>query len=378
MNVKALVAQLKAACEAYYNTGTPTMTDDEYDTLVTQLKKADPANDFFKTLGAPVSSLFKPVKHQIPMGSLDKVKDAEELKKWWDKLPVKEVVVQWKYDGASISLEYKDSKLVRAVSRGDGITGEDVTENIRRSKYIPEELTQPFNGFIRGECILFKDDFTKFFPGGSNPRNVGNGAMRSKDGAGCEHLRVLAYDVEGTDSETEIGKLRFLKNNGFEVHLMQKLTTVDNVIKAHEEMAKVREKLAFEVDGIVIKCNDVDCTAAMGVSDGRPKAQRAFKFEALGAETVVTDIEWTVGHTGAVIPTFKVETRNIGGVNVSSVLMNNVGYCEAMDVAVGDHVLVVRAGDVIPHINGVIDRLQRIYTCPKCGKKGTADQLRVH
>jgi len=387
MSITAIVAQLKAASEAYYNTGVSLLTDAEFDALVDQLRELDPKNDFLKTVGAPpAGSLFKPVKHAIAMGSQEKVKTLEELGKWWDKLPVKEVVVQWKYDGCSLSLEYKKGKLVRAVSRGDGKVGEDVTVNILRSTHIIKQLPTPFTGFIRGECLLYKEDFKKYWPDGSNPRNQGNGVMRSKDGAGCEHLRVLPYDVVGIDTDftgketeevsgsTELQKLQFLESCGFQVHLMQKLTKLENVEKAHEAMGQAREKLPFEVDGIVVKLNDCAASEAMGVSDDRPKGQRAYKWEALGAETLVESIEWTVGHTGAVIPTFKVQTREIGGTQVSSVLMNNAGYCEAMDVAIGDKVLVVRAGDVIPHIQSVIERPKSREwkpptACPSCKSK---------
>ena len=386
-NVNAIVKQLEAASNAYYNTGTSIMSDAEFDVLVQSLRDLDPKNAFLATIGAPPpNSLFKPVKHQIPMGSQEKVKNFEELSKWFAKLPHKEVVIQWKYDGASISLEYKNGKLVRAVSRGDGITGEDVTQNILRSPHIVKQLKLPFTGFIRGEVLLYKEDFKKYFPDGSNPRNQGNGIMRSKDGEGCEHLRVMAYDVVvGSASKieraehaaatlTESDKLQWLKMNGFDQPLKTVLVSAVEIQDAHDGLGKAREGLPFEVDGIVIKLNNVAAAEAMGESDSRPKAQRAYKWEALGAVTVVTSIEWTVGHTGAVVPTFKVEERNIGGTRVGSVLMNNIGYCEAMDVAVGDQVYVTRRGDVIPHIETVISRPKsRSWAppskCPVCEER---------
>jgi DNA ligase (NAD+) len=386
LTTSEIVAKLREASEAYYNTGQAIMTDAEYDGLVASLREIEPENEYLKTIGAPATSLFTRVKHEIKMGSLDKAADAEELAKWWAKLPIKRVVFQWKYDGASISLKYNRGKLVQAVTRGDGEVGEDVTQNILKSKHIPKRLAGPFSGvapftgFVRGECILFKDDFKKYWPDGANPRNQGNGIMRSKDGEGCEHLRFLPFDIGDRAASGNSGlviekdKVDLLKSLGFDVRLCQTLSSLEAVEKAFAECAKAREALPFEVDGVVLKMDDIKAADAMGESDGRPRAQRAYKFKALGAETVVTDIEWTVGHTGAVIPTFKVETREIGGVQVSSVLMNNVGYCETMDVAIGDKVLVTRRGDVIPHIESVIDRpksrkWEPPAQCPSCKSK---------
>jgi DNA ligase (NAD+) len=362
------------------------MSDAMFDTLVDTLREIDPKNDFLKTVGAPpANSLFKPVPHQIAMGSLEKVKTFEELGKWWDKLPVKEVVVQWKYDGCSLSLEYKKGKLVRAVSRGDGKVEEDVTVNILRSTHIIKQLPTPFTGFIRGECLLYKEDFKKYWPDGSNPRNQGNGAMRSKDGAGCEHLRVLPYDVVGMDTDftgkemeevsgsTEIQKLQFLESCGFMVHLMQKLTKLENVEKAHEAMGQAREKLPFEVDGIVVKLNDCAASEAMGVSDDRPKGQRAYKWEALGAETVLEDVIFTIGHTGAIIPTGKVKPVGIGGVIISNVLLNNVEEIERLGARLGSTVAIIRAGDVVPKCI----KAEPTYRCSGCGFVGTETQQKA-
>lgn len=376
MSTTAIVAQLKAASEAYYNTGVSLMSDAEFDTLVDQLRELDPKNDFLKTVGAPpANSLFKPVKHEIPMGSLEKVKGEEELAKWWEKLPVKRIVFQWKMDGASISLKYVNGKLVQALSRGSGDVGEDLTTNILKSTHIIKQLPTPFTGFVRGECILFKEDFNKFFKGAANPRNAGNGCMRSKDGENCEHLRFLPFDINGVESATESGKIAMLKSLGFDIRLSQTLTSLDNIKKAYAECAKARESLAWEVDGVVLKMDDVQAAKEMGESDGRPKSQRAYKFEALGAETVLEDVVFTIGHTGAIIPTGKVKPVGIGGVTVSNVLLNNIEEIERLGARLGSTVSIIRAGDVVPKCI----KAEPTYRCPNCGFVGAeAQQLLYH
>jgi DNA ligase (NAD+) len=320
--IDELVAFLQKASESYYN-GEGFISDAEFDSKVEELRGIIPNHPFLKTIGAPPSS--KIVKHSLPMGSLEKVKDEEELAKWWEKLPVKRIVFQWKMDGASISLKYVNGKLVQALSRGNGLEGEDLTANILRSNHIPKKLANSFTGLVRGECILFKEDFAKFFKGATNPRNAGNGCMRSKDGKNCEHLRLLPFDIRNDGGlATESGKMVLLKSLGFDVRLNQTLSSLDDIKKAYSECAKARESLDWEVDGVVLKMDDIKAAECMGESDGRPKSQRAYKFEAFGAETVLEDILWTIGHSGVVCPTGKVKPVEIGGVTVTNVLLNNL------------------------------------------------------
>ena len=399
--VTELVTTLKSASDAYYNDDPSSLriSDSEYDSLVEELRGLDPDNGYLKNVGTQVSGLFTEVRHSLPMGSLEKCKGPAEIQKWWDKLPIKRVSYQWKFDGLSLSLKYESGRLTQAVSRGDGETGEDLTQNILKSKYIPKRLSAKFTGFVRGEAILFKEDFDKYFkPNGfANPRNACGGAIRSKDGNGSEHVRFLPFDmsvniVEGDDGpsitlglakiRTEQQKMDALNKLGFDVRLCQVLSSVEAVLAAYDACTKVRDSQPFEVDGVVLKCDDIKLATAMGASDNRPKAQRAVKFGALGAETVVERIEWSNGHTGAVIPTFKIKPVQVGGVTISSILLNNLGYMEALDIGIGDKIEVERAGDVIPHVRRVIERTKERNRnvpnkCPACGGKLKRDGLHL-
>ena len=375
-----MLEKLKKAANAYYN-GQPIMSDEEYDRLYEAARQRYPDDPFFRSVGAPPQSLFAKIEHEIPMGSLNKVKDEEELRRWWAKIPQseerKKVLIHWKFDGCSVDLRYVRGKLVQAVSRGDGRIGEDITANVLKSKHIPKQLTRPFTGHVRGEAILYKKDFETYFAGMSNPRNAGNGVLRNKHGEGCEHLRVLAFDtlLDGTLVKNEHTKQKLLIALGFEADQGEIATSVDEILLVHQARAKLRDDLPYEVDGLVLRVNDVEAQESMGERDGRPKGQMAFKFEAHGAVTTLQAIELTVGHTGAIIPTGKVEPVEIGGVTVTSVLLNNFDQIKEQRLKPGRKILLERAGDVIPRCLGLAEEH---YRCTVCGKEGVLSAFVEH
>lgn len=378
MNVAQLVERLQKASDAYYNSGVPSESDAEFDRLVDVLRKKDPQNPFLQTVGAPPSALFTKVKHAIPMGSLDKVKDEDELCKWLAKCGNRRILIQWKFDGCSLSLKYVDGRLVGAVSRGDGLYGESVFQNVLKSNHIPKRVSG-FTGYVRGEAVLRRDDFVTFFPGGSNPRNVGNGALRNKHGEGCEHLRFYAYDrLCGGEScsDTEMGNQRLLMGDGFDGDLGEYAETIEQVMEIYQRRGEERSSLPFEVDGLVLRVDDVAFQQSLGVHDGRPKGMMAIKWTSPQAESTLREIVVSVGHTGALIPTGRIDPVQIAGVTVTNVLLNNYDEIQRLGLVIGCKVLVERAGEVIPKCLG---RTDVKYKCSCCNFVGNlTEQVSKH
>lgn len=380
MIIVQLTKLLEKASEAYYNTGEVTMSDAEFDSLKEQLRQLDPNHPFLSKVGAPPSEMLAQVKHQIPMGSLSKV-TVENYPAWHQKMKGT-VNASLKMDGSSIEIIYAMGKFVQAITRGDGVVGEDVTRNVKRFKNVPGILTDEFTGSVRGEAVLHLDDFQKFFAGSANPRNAANGTVRRKDGTGSEHLRFYAFDATNGKFNTHTEKLQYLEHNGFDItryvrcHEGSGYDVPASVLAWFKEIGVNRMSLPFEVDGIVIRLDNEDDFVAAGEHGNHdPKGAVVLKWEAAKAETVLLGIELTIGHTGAIVPTGKFEPVSIGGVTVSSVLLNNFEYIQGLDLAIGDTVLVERAGDVIPHVVKVVKKATvRTFMvppveCPFCGSK---------
>lgn len=375
-----VIKKLTKADKAYYLTNQTVMSDEDYDALKQWLKTEHGDNPVVKAylsqVGAPLAEHLEKVKHKIPMGSLDNSNDEAEYRKWHAKHG-QPVIMTPKMDGSSIEIVYKDGKLVQAITRGDGIEGEDVSQNVRRFKSVPTELEDTFTGSVRGEAMLHRDDFAKHFEGAANPRNAANGTVRRSDGTGAEHLRFYAFDAQnGIDWETYEDKMIYLQEVGFETVVITRCETADEAIEVHGQWAADRDTLPYEIDGMVARVNDEKVFAEMGERDNRPKAATAYKFKAMERTTILEKVVLTVGHTGAIIPTGKLKSVEIGGVNVSSVLLNNFEEIERLGIAIGDYVSISRRGDVIPKIEAVSSL--PIYRCPECQFEGTYDEQIKH
>jgi len=353
------------------------MSDAEYDALADELKDLDPKNATLKRVGAPIKdNRLKKVKHSIAMGSQSKVNTQAEFEAWVKKTGADKFAIQEKLDGLSVELIYENGVLTAAVTRGDGEIGEDVTHNVKHMKNVHEELND-FTGSLRGEIIFQKSAFKKLVATSgdySNPRNAAAGLTRRKDThAATSSMLVLYYDVTTTklNFTKEHHKIRFLEQEYQLSCVPTKVVGLDNAIKwyAHYQ-DEAREKLNYEIDGLVIKVNDLVLQESLGETDGRPKGQIAWKFAAEMRRTTLEDISWEVGLSGRITPVGILKPVQVGGVTIERVSMHNVSQMKKLGVWIGAEVLISRANDVIPYLNEVTKPKQGGFThpdkCPSC------------
>ncbi|MDB5210927.1 MAG: ligA, partial [Sediminibacterium sp.] len=385
----------------YYVMSDALITDTEYDQLYKLLERTETAHPELVTPDSPTqrvgSSLnqgFVTVQHLVPMLSLDNSYNAEDLLDFDRKarelsgLETIEYCIEPKFDGASISLIYEDDQLVRAATRGDGVEGEDITTNIKQVKSLP--LTAAFSKYgiqqieIRGEVIMSKQSFDRYntWLAGqdltplANPRNAASGSLRMKDPkeVGRRGLDAFLYHVsyflkddrwQTTDGSKAVnqhpsssilsshsGSLKMLWDLGFRSPEKEKRVVkgIQPVIDYCLDFEAGRDDLPYEIDGMVVKVDDLALQEKLGMTSHHPRWAIAFKFKARQATTKLRAIEFQVGRTGAVTPVAKLDPVYLGGVTVSSISVHNEEYIKEKDLKIGDSVLIERAGDVIPQI----------------------------
>ena len=398
----------------YYVQNDPLISDFEYDTLYKQLEKFEKENpDAITTdsptqrVGAGLTKDFPKVQHLVPMLSLENSYNAEDLLDWDRKcrelsgLDSVEYSIEPKFDGASISLIYENDLLTSGVTRGDGVVGDEITTNVKQIRSVP--LSARFSEYgiqqieIRGEVLMNKNNFKAYndklieegIPPLANPRNAAAGSLRIKDTAevGKRNLEAFLYHVsylvEGNQPQTanhqpqtHNGMIDMLWNLGFRSPKkeMQVVRGIDAVIQHISDFEIKRDTLPYEIDGMVIKVNDLQLQDKLGMTSHHPRWAIAFKFKARQATTRLTGVEFQVGRTGAVTPVAKLEPVQVGGVTVSSISIHNEEYIKEKDLMLGDTVLIERSGDVIPQIVKSFTELrkgdeQKIHfptTCPVC------------
>ncbi len=380
-------ALIDRADHAYYGGGQAIMDDAVYDALEVELRTLCPTDERLTRVGAAVfaASILAKREHIIPMGSQNKATNREEFSAWLKSIGASDgtvLHVNLKADGGSVSLEYVSGHLFRAVTRGDGVIGEDITANVTKFRGLPKRVMLdgvPFTGHVRAEIILTTEAWRKLDPElSTNPRNLGNGMSRRKDGAEVEFLQLVAFRAYNEEGR-EIGNTEFemdlaIRGMGFDVSRAA-VGGADLVWAFYDEIKTQRNALPFWIDGLVVKLNDISAQRDLGIASNCPRGQVALKFPAEGKETTLRSVELSVGHTGAVIPTAKFDPVIIGGTTVSSALLCNWDEIRALNVAIGDNVLVVKRGDIIPKIEAVVSRpVQRVEigeptVCPVCGSK---------
>lgn len=371
--VSELEAWIRERSHEYYN-GIATVSDDVFEIRKLELVALTSGDsEALKAIGSPPVSDWEKVLHSIPMGSLDKVQTPEDFRLWAEKIgraPTELFTVTDKIDGISISLQYKDGALIQAVTRGDGTTGEDITENVRKMKGVPLTLAEPESVHVRGEIVLFKQDFLDHFSGYSNPRNTASGTAKKRDGK-SEHLTVLAYKVlEGPDVKTEADQLQLLRRLGFKLPTCHGPLDTKQVVELWEEyQATTRDALPYEIDGLVVCLDDLTHQLSLGESSGRPNGSTAFKFRPLHKETVIREIIWQVGSTGRITPVAVFDEIDLLGAKVTRASLYNLAYIEELKIDVGSKVFVARANDVIPRVVAVLESTGTALapkTCPCC------------
>lgn len=405
VDVTAIAQQLREANWVYYAGGTP-MADEDYDNLKRKLRALDPEHPLLAEVGAPVNptSGLQKAKHRIPMGSLDNAMGADDIRKFVRRV-VKALadaeagfpsafVTQPKMDGFSVSLRYKRGLFVQAVTRGDGVEGEDVTHTLIKAKGVPMALTEPLSFSVRGETVIHRDDFAKHFVDYSNMRAAAAGTARRLDGARAEFLQFYAFNAAPHGAEpiakTEQKLIERLDALGFrtvESVLVGGQTEdeiIESLVAVWEEWKVRRPSMPFDMDGVVAKVSNLARSEACGVSGNCPRAMVAMKWPgSMTARSKVVGITHSVGRTGSITPVATIDRVECGGVVIQSVSLANWDEVNRLGVGLGAEVIVERAGEVIPKITKVTKPgpsgvFIRPAKCPHCATATVQDGPRQY
>lgn len=397
--VDELTQILNEANYNYYVLDNPTITDQEYDKYYRELLDIEKLYPEFsyddsptKRVGGEVVDKFNKVVHDKPMLSLANVFNEDEIRDFDAKIKKEgfnpEYVCEYKIDGLSVSLLYKEGKLVKGVTRGDGITGEDITHNVKTIKVIPLKLKKPIDIEVRGEIFMNKKTLEKInierekegLPLLQNVRNAAAGSIRQLDSkvtAKRELDNFIYYlpEPEKYNIKTHMDALNFMESLGFKVNPANKIVKdIDGIIKFIEGITEKRDKLPYEIDGVVIKVNDIFMQEELGYTAKYPKWATAYKFPALEVLTKLKDIIFTVGRTGRITPNAVLEPVIVMGSTIRRATLHNEDYVISKNLMIGDIVSIRKAGDVIPEVveakvmrrTGKEIPFKMINECPMC------------
>lgn len=355
-----------------YTAGNPSVSDAVYDAWIEELRSLNPGSVELKAIGAPPLSEWQKVRHDIPMGSLEKVNTPEELEQWVNQYKAENLLVTEKLDGLSVALTYVDGKLARAATRGDGQMGEDITVNVARMKGVPKNLSHNISVQIRGEIVLLKSDLAKHFPEYKNPRNAASGITKRLDGVGVQHLTVIVYQLaEGMHIQSRAKQIQWLKSEGFIVPTFSTGHSVETVTEVWEVYQKsTRDALDYDIDGLVVEIDDSVVQLGLGEKDGRPHGARAFKFAPMMKESTLRAIVNQTGATGRIVPVGVYDPVELMGATVTNASLYNWTQVRSMGLDVGAKALIYRANDVIPKTGEVTYSTGTIAQppteCPSC------------
>ena len=405
--VKSKIKELRKTInyhnDLYYNHDAPELEDFEYDALMRELKALEKEYPELITddsptqkVGGSANNLFSEVRHAVKMESLQDVFDKEELRDFAEKIDLSKTAfsVEPKIDGLSVSLEYTGGKFTRGSTRGDGTVGEDVTANLKQIKSIPETID--FSGAleVRGEVYMPRLSFENFVKRQEllgetppkNPRNAAAGSLRQKNSAvtAKRELDIFIFNVqhiEGKTFSSHIESLDFLKSLGFNVLPMyKKCTDIEEALKTVDEIGNMRGNIPYDIDGAVIKCDNLSYRETLGSTAKYPRWAVAFKYPPEEKETVLRKIEINVGRTGALTPTAVFDPIELAGTTVSRAVLHNEDFINSKEIAVGDVIVVRKAGEIIPevlsvsHHSGENEVYKMPHFCPSCGEPVTREE----
>ena len=397
--VAELRQQIDYHSRRYYDEDAPEIEDDAFDALTRELRRLEEAypqlitpDSYTQRVHGEISSLFTPVTHEVPLGSLQDVFSEEEVRAFaarvGESVEAPEYVIEPKIDGLSIAIEYRDGRFYRGATRGDGLVGEDVSENLRRIAAIPAVLTRPIPRLIvRGEVYMPRDSFAALVreqeENGEkpfkNPRNSAAGTLRQKDPrvVAKRNLSLFVFNMQLIEGETVTShaqSLELMRSLGFPVIPFYTVTKdADEMIAQIRKIGEQRGGLAFDIDGAVVKVNNFAQREALGTTSKFPKWAVAYKYPPEEKETVLRDVEVNVGRTGVLTPTGVFDPVLLAGTTVSRATLHNQNFIDEKGLCIGDTVAMRKAGDIIPEVvrvvshapNAVPFRLPTV--CPSCG-----------
>lgn len=396
----------------YYDDDNPEITDFEYDMMMLELRTLESQNPEFITkdsltqkVGGHVKEGFAKVEHEVPLQSLQDVFNFEEIEAFDERVKkvasengIDEVkyVVETKIDGLSSALEYKNGKLVRGATRGNGLVGEDVTENLKTIKTIPLELPEKINITVRGEVFISKKEFEKMNQEReeneeelfANARNAAAGSLRQLDSNITKKrpLNIYIFNVqkiEGKEFNSHFEELEYLEKLGFNVNPVRiPCSNIEEVKKAINKIGEDRENLTFGIDGAVVKVDNLKLRTILGTTSKVPKWAIAYKYPPEQKETILKDIEFQVGRTGVITPLAILEPVRVAGSLISKTTLHNEDFVKEKGLKIGDRVIIQKAGDVIPEIVRAVvekrDGTEKEFVmpthCPVCGAETVREE----
>ena len=405
-SARARVAELQQEIDyhsrRYYDDDAPEIEDDEFDALTRELRQLEEAfpmlvtaDSYTQKVHGELSRLFTPVEHEVPLGSLQDVFSLEEVREFdarvREELGEPIYVVEPKIDGLSIAIEYRNGQFVRGATRGDGQTGEDVSANLRTVKDIPETLSRAVDRIIvRGEVYMPRGQFAtlveqqeqngeKTF---KNPRNAAAGSLRQKDPTvtATRGLSIFVFNLQLLEGETVEGhaaSLELMKELGFTtIPFYRRTGSIDEVIEEIERIGRERNNLPFDIDGAVVKIDGFADRRVLGSTSKYPRWAVAYKYPPEEKQTVLRDVEITVGRTGVLTPTGVFDPVTLAGTTVSRATLHNGDYIREKGLGIGDTVVLRKAGDIIPEVVRVVTHVSEgVYemptVCPSCGQVAT-------
>ena len=376
---------LMDAKKAYYTTSKPIMDDHTFDVLEEILHQKNPHHRIFSKAGHKnFDTGFAKKKHSMPMGSQNKANTFEEMVHYFELKKIltnTDFIVQPKCDGISLEIEYKNGQLVDAITRGDGETGDVITQNVVKMKNFVLNLPKIFSGSVRCEIVMMENDFKKINQlseeNYSNSRNAVSGISQRLDSKFSEYCSLIAVNIFSPTKnfKTESEKIDFLKTLGFipvDTFLCQDLDQIEEIYQKF--LTENRINYPFEIDGLVIKINNQKIQQELGVKNNRPKGQVAYKFPARSSQTRIISIDWQVGPLGMITPVAKVDPIEISGAIITFASLANYDLIKEKDININDIVEISRRGDVIPHIDHIVSKVSNSHAkapinCPSCGTK---------